>query len=395
MRQLGHTSPMNHDDQRIRVLRIIARMNVGGPAIQVSGLMRNLNVEVFEQRLFTGFCEANESDYLEKVATDIKVTRIDGFGRRVNLLGDIKSLMELIKEIRKFKPHIIHTHTTKAGFIGRVASILSLYPSIRIHTFHGHLLSGYFGKYKTYLIILSERFLALFTDQLLAVGDKVMQDLLQAKIGEKDKFSIMPPGLQLNSLPPTWESRDILGLTRKQMYCSYIGRVTQIKRPDRFLDVVREIGKRNVDLHFLIVGDGELLDYCRKRIEQEKLPVKVLGWRNDIERVLAASNIVILTSDNEGTPLSLIQAGMANIPVVATNVGSISEVVLNGITGIITSAEVNELADALEMLSNDSHLRQSLGVNAQKFTKSNFGVQRLVSDHEELYQKLISNRANS
>ena len=395
MRQLGHTSPMNHDDQRIRVLRIIARMNVGGPAIQVSGLMRNLNVEVFEQRLFTGFCEANESDYLEKVATDIKVTRIDGFGRRVNLLGDIKSLMVLIKEIRKFKPHIIHTHTTKAGFIGRVASILSLYPTIRIHTFHGHLLSGYFGKYKTYLIILSERFLALFTDQLLAVGDKVMQDLLQAKIGEKDKFSIMPPGLQLNSLPPTWESRDILGLTRKQMYCSYIGRVTQIKRPDRFLDVVREIGKRNIDLHFLIVGDGELLDYCRKRIAQEKLPVKVLGWRNDIERVLSASNIVILTSDNEGTPLSLIQAGMANIPVVTTNVGSISEVVLNGITGIITSAEVNELADALEKLSNDSLLMQSLGVNAQKFTKSNFGVERLVSDHEELYQKLISNRTDS
>jgi glycosyltransferase involved in cell wall biosynthesis len=123
--------------------------------------------------------------------------------------------------------------------------------------------------------------------------------------------------------------------------------------------------------------------------------VKVLGWRNDIERVLSASNIVILTSDNEGTPLSLIQAGMANIPVVTTNVGSISEVVLNGITGIITSAEVNELADALEKLSNDSLLMQSLGVNAQKFTKSNFGVERLVSDHEELYQKLISNRTDS
>jgi glycosyltransferase involved in cell wall biosynthesis len=191
------------------------------------------------------------------------------------------------------------------------------------------------------------------------------------------------------------ESRDILKLTSGQLYCSYIGRVTQIKRPDRFLDVVSEVRKRNVDLHFLIVGDGELLDYCRERIVREVLPVTVLGWRNDIERFLAASDILILTSDNEGTPLSLIQAGMANIPVVTTNVGSISEVVLNGITGIITSTEVNELADAVEKLFNDSDLRQSLGSNAQKYTKSNFGVQRLVSDHEELYRRLISNRAKS
>jgi glycosyltransferase involved in cell wall biosynthesis len=382
-------------ENQIRVMRVIARMNLGGPAIQVSGLMRGFSEREFDQRLYTGFCDANESDYLDTVATDIRATRIDGFGRRVTFGGDLKALFTLVKEIRKFKPHIIHTHTAKAGLVGRIASILSLYPSIRIHTFHGHLLSGYFGKFKTRLIIISERLLALFTNQLLAVGEKVMQDLLQVKIGKKSKFSIMPPGLELGELPDKLESRDTLGLSSGHMYCSFIGRVTQIKRPDRFLEVVSEVRKRNVGLHFLIVGDGELLDYCRERIAKEALPVKILGWRSDIEKVLAASDIVILTSDNEGTPLSLIQAGMANIPVVTTNVGSISEVVLNGITGIITSTEVNELADALEKLFNDSELRQSLGVNAQKYTKSNFGVQRLVSDHEELYRKLMSNRAKS
>ncbi len=378
---------------RIRIMRIIARMNLGGPAIQVSGLMRGIDEDKFDQRLFTGYCDANESDYLETVATDIKATRIDGFGRRVTFGGDFKALFALVKEIREFKPHIIHTHTAKAGFLGRLASILSMHPSIRIHTFHGHLLSGYFGRIKTRLIIISEKFLAIFTDQLLAVGEKVMRDLLQAKIGKKDKFSIMPPGLELGELPDKLESRDTLGLSSGQMYCSFIGRVTQIKRPDRFLDVVSEVRKRNINLHFLMVGDGELLDYCRERIAKEKLAVTVLGWQSDIERVLAASDIVISTSDNEGTPLSLIQAGMANIPVATTNVGSISEVVLNGSTGIITSPKVNELADALEKLFNDSDLRQSLGSNAQKYTKSNFGVRRLVRDHEALYQKLISNRA--
>jgi glycosyltransferase involved in cell wall biosynthesis len=378
---------------RIRIMRIIARMNLGGPAIQISGLMRGIDEHKFDQRLFTGYCDANESDYLDTVATNIKATRIDGFGRGITFGGDFKALFALVKEIREFKPDIIHTHTAKAGFLGRLASILSMHQSIRVHTFHGHLLSGYFGGIKTRLIIISERFLAIFTDQLLTVGEKVMRDLLQAKIGNKDKFSIMPPGLELGELPDKLESREILGLTSGQIYCSYIGRVTQIKRPDRFLDVVSEVRKRNVGLHFLIVGDGELLDYCRERIAKEVLPVTILGWRSDIERVLAASGIVILTSDNEGTPLSLIQAGMANIPVVTTDVGSISEVVLNGITGIITSSKVSELADALEKLFNDSSLRQSLGVNAQKYTKSNFGVQILVSDHEELYRRLISKRA--
>jgi glycosyltransferase involved in cell wall biosynthesis len=384
-----------NDESLIRVMRIIARMNLGGPAIQVSGLMRGVDTIGFDQRLFTGYCDTHESDYLESVATDIEVTRIQGLGRSVNLRGDFRALYRLIKAIHDFKPHIIHTHTAKAGFLGRLASILSMHPSVRVHTFHGHLLSGYFGGIKTRLIIITERFLAIFTDQLLAVGENVMRDLLEAKIGNKDKFSIMPPGVELGELPDKLESRDILGLSSGHMYCSYIGRVTQIKRPDRFLDVVSEARKRNIDLHFLIVGDGELLDYCRERIAREALPVTILGWRSDIERVLAASDIVILTSDNEGTPLSLIQAGMANIPVVTTNVGSVSEVVMNGSTGIITSSKVSELADALEKLFNDSSLRQSLGGNAQKYTKSNFGVQRLVSDHEELYRKLMSNRAKS
>jgi len=376
-------------------MRIIARMNVGGPAVQVSGLMRGFNSQVFEHRLYTGYCAIDEADYLETVATDVKATRIEGFGRRVSLSGDIKAFLSLIKAIRSFKPHIIHTHTAKAGFLGRIASIVSLQPSIRVHTFHGHLLNGYFGSFKRTLVIIAEKVLAIFTHQLLAVGDKVRQDLLDAGIRNPKKFGLIPPGLEIGELPKKSESQESFDLSTTTLQCAFIGRVTQIKRPDRFLDVVAEIKKRGVNLGFFMAGDGELLEQCRERIARENLPVKVLGWQSDIERVLAAADIVVLTSDNEGTPLSLIQAGMAKLPVVTTNVGSVPEVVLDGITGIITNLDINEIADALEKLSNNTALRAQMGAVAKEFTLSNFGVDRLVHDHQELYKKLLANRAKS
>jgi glycosyltransferase involved in cell wall biosynthesis len=169
--------------------------------------------------------------------------------------------------------------------------------------------------------------------------------------------------------------------------------VTQIKRPDRFLDVVSEIKKREVDLDFFIAGDGDLLELCRKRIATEELPVAVLGWQSNIETVLSATDMVVLTSDNEGTPLCLIQAGMAGLPVVTTNVGSVPEVVLNNVTGIITELDVQLIADALENLANNHALRAQLGKSAQEFTLANFGVRRLVHDHEELYKRLLSSPA--
>ncbi len=379
----------------VRVMRIIARMNVGGPAVQVSGLMRGFNSTEFDHRLYTGYCASDEADYLDTVATDVNAIRIHGFGRRVSLGGDVKAFITLIKEIRKFKPHVIHTHTAKAGFLGRLASIVSLQRSIRVHTFHGHLLNGYFGSFKRSLVVIAEKSLALFTDELLAVGDKVRQDLLNAGIGSKNKFGLMPPGLEIGSLSPKGDSQRALALPSDHLQCAFIGRITQIKRPDRFLDVVSEIEKRGVELDFFLAGDGELLEMCRERIKKDGLPVTVLGWQSDIERVLSSADMVVLTSDNEGTPLSLIQAGMAGLPVVTTNVGSVPEVVLSGVTGIVTGLDVQEIADALEKLASDKVLRTKLGAAAQEFTMYNFGVRRLVHDHEKLYKKLLSSRAKS
>jgi glycosyltransferase involved in cell wall biosynthesis len=290
--------------RKIKVMRIIARMNVGGPAVQVSGLMRGFDAQIFEQELVTGYCSTDEADYLEKVATDVQAVRIDGLGRSIKPRADLTALFAIVKEIRRFKPDVIHTHTAKAGVIGRVASILSGHKSIRVHTFHGHLLNGYFGAGKTRLVILVEKFLALFTDQLLAVGTKVKDDLLAVGIGNQSKFGVMPPGLQLAEVPSRSSARKELGLNDDATYCAFIGRVTQIKRPDRFLDVVADIKSRGVDLHFIVAGAGELLPYSQDRAESENLPVTFLGWREDIEVILAAADFVLLTSDNEGTPLS-------------------------------------------------------------------------------------------
>ena len=379
----------------VRVMRVIARMNVGGPAVQVSGLMRGVNSTEFDHRLYTGFCAANEADYLDSVAKEIKAIRIEGFGRRVSLVGDLRAFLSLIREIRSFKPHVIHTHTAKAGFLGRIASILSFHSSIRVHTFHGHLLNGYFGSFKRMLVVLAEKILAIFTHELLAVGDKVRQDLLVAGVGKSEKFRLMPPGLEIGKLPSKKDSQEFYGLSQQAIQCAFIGRVTQIKRPDRFLDVVSEAKRRGIPIEFFMAGDGELLQNCKERIAREDLPVKILGWQSNIEQVLSAADVVVLTSDNEGTPLSLIQAGMAKLPVVTTRVGSVPEVVLDGVTGIITSLDVQEIADALEKIANSEGLRARLGAAAQEFTLANFGVKRLVHDHEVLYKKLIANRAKS
>ena len=376
--------------RKVRVLRIIARMNVGGPAVQVSGLMRGFDQELFEQELLTGYCAADEADYLEKVATDVKAIRIDGLGRSIKPRADLTALFAIVKEIRRFKPDVIHTHTAKAGVVGRIASILSGHRSVRVHTFHGHLLHGYFGPGKTKLVILIEKFLAIFTHQLLAVGKQVQDDLIAADIGNSNKFAVMPPGLQLAKVPSKNDARIELGLDQNEIYCAFIGRITQIKRPDRFLDVVAKVKSNDVKVKFVVAGAGEQFQYCKERVTTENLPVTFLGWREDIEVVLAAADFVILTSDNEGTPLSLIQAGMVGIPVVATNVGSTNEIIVDGQTGFLTDLSVGELAAAVTKLAENSHSRTQMGAAGKEYTLARYGVERLVKDHQDLYLRLLN-----
>jgi len=382
----------SNSDKRIKVMRIIARMNVGGPAVQVSSLMRGLSSNDFDHRLYTGYCAEDEADYIKEQAPDVKAIQLDGLGRKVNLGTDFLILFKLIREIRSFKPDVIHTHTAKAGVIGRLASIFSLHSSFRVHTFHGHLLSGYFSSVKTRLVVLIERALALRTHILVSVGEKVRDELLAKKIGNFSKFRIFPPGLVLKTLITRDSALTSLGLDSTYIYVSFIGRITQIKRPDRFLEMVELVYRKNNNVKFLVAGGGDLLDVCQKTASDKALPVIFLGWRSDIENVISASDIVVLTSDNEGTPISLIQAGLAGKPTVSTNVGSVKEIVLDGKTGLITELTPESIAIAIDILIRDKALRNRFGLAAKAHTRANYSVNRLIQDHAELYKNLISNQ---
>ena len=275
----------------IRVMHVIARMNVGGPAVLVTDLMRNLNSLDFNSILVTGYCDENESDYLDEVATDVKAIRVPGFGRSISVSKDVKAFFLIMREIRNFKPDVIHTHTAKAGVLGRIAAIISYPRAKRIHTFHGHLLHGYFNPRKVRLVIFLEKFLGRFTYKLIAIGNVVKSDLLNAGIGDECKFEVIYPGLQELDLYPRAKARESLGLNLSKIYIVFVGRLTEIKRPDRLIELSRFIAHKHPSAHLLIVGAGEMLEGLENITRDESLPITFLGWRKDIGLILSASDL--------------------------------------------------------------------------------------------------------
>ena len=373
---------------QVKVMQIIARMNVGGPAVIVAELMRGLDKSAFDQILVTGYCDENEADYLDTVATDIKATRIAGLGRSVSLLADLKAFFGLVSLIRKFKPDVIHTHTAKAGVLGRLASLLAGRGAVRVHTFHGHLLHGYFSTALTKLVILIEKFFAARTSVLIAIGSKVRDDLVAAGIGRAEKYRVFFPGLPAPKAIAKATAQSALGISADTLYITFVGRLTQIKRPDRLLDVAAECKVRGLDLRFLVAGEGELFEGSKSRCQREQLNVTFFGWRNDIDQIFAASDIAILTSDNEGIPLTLIQAAQAGLPIVATSVGSISDIVINESTGYLTQTTAPAMADAIEKLVRDAQLRKMMGEAGKARAAQYFSLDRMIKDHADLYRSL-------
>ena len=385
MRQNGQV-----ERDKVRVLRIIARMNIGGPAIQITGLMQNLPKLQFDQLLLTGYCDENEVDYLEAKKISLPIIRLNGFGRSINLLTDLKVFFEIRKVIKIFDPDIVHTHTAKAGFLGRLAAISIFRKQIRVHTYHGHLLHGYFGKIKTRLLIWIESFLARYTDSLIAVGEKVRNDLIEAKVGQKRQFNVIGPGLKLGELSRRDLALKSFDVPKDKFIVSWIGRAEPVKAPHRLIEVANECYMRKIDIHFVLAGEGKLIGELKERAKSLNLPITFLGWQSEIERVLSFSDLVMLTSENEGTPLALIQAQMAGIPVLATDVGSASEVMINGQSGFCLKYSAKDFADKIELLSKSADMRLSFGAAGESNARNNFSLRRLISDHTELYQDLIS-----
>ena len=373
----------------IRVMQVIARMNVGGPAVLVADLMRNFDPGMVEAVLVTGYCDENESDYLDEVAKDVKAVRVPGLGRSISPLRDVNVFFLLIKEIRRFKPDVIHTHTAKAGVLGRLAGLIAKPSAKRIHTFHGHLLHGYFSSSKTRLVVLLERTLGLITYRFIAIGNAVKNDLVRAGIAHDSKFEVIYPGLQDLDQHLKTDARVALGLDQSKKYLVFVGRLTNIKRPDRLIDLGRFLKNNHPDSWLLIAGAGELLKALSAQTEKEELPISFLGWRKDIGMILSASDIAILCSDNEGIPLTLIQASQAGLPIVSTDVGSVSDIVINGTTGLLTEVSSKGLIEGVSALLTDPALCEHFGKAGQKRAREFFSSRAMVEDHERLYSQSL------
>jgi glycosyltransferase involved in cell wall biosynthesis len=372
---------------RLRVMRIMARTNVGGPALQASILMRALPADRFEQRLYAGAPAAGEADFLELRAPGLPVYRVPTMSRRIRLGNDARALRFIISEMQEFRPHIVHTHTAKAGVTGRLAAMMTRVP-VRVHTFHGHLLHGYFSGAATRGLVMAESALARHTDRLVAVGAQVRDDLLAAGIGTPAQYVVVPPGTSLGPLSDHPAARRALGVPLDAPVVAFVGRLTRVKRPDRLLAVAQEVSRAIPGARFLVCGDGDLSADIQHAARHGHGGITALGWRADVETVYAAADLVLLTSDNEGMPVSLIEAALAGRPAVATNVGSVAEVVQHEATGILTDTSHEALARAVIRLLTDEKLRRDMGARARVWATAQFGPERLASDVEQLYESM-------
>ena len=373
----------------IKVMHVIARMNVGGPAVLVADLMRNFDSQKIDSILVTGYCDNNESDYLDEVATDLKAIRLPGLGRSISPLKDVNAFFLLLREIWKFEPDVIHTHTAKAGVLGRVAGLVAAPRARRVHTFHGHLLHGYFGSGKTQIVIFVEKLLALSTARLITIGNSVKRDLLEVGVGREPKYEVIFPGLQSLKIHPRMDAKKLLGLESDKIYFVFVGRLTQIKRPDRLLDIARFLKVDYPNSHIIVAGAGELLSAIKDESDTEGLPMTFLGWRNDIDLILSAADIAILCSDNEGIPLTLIQAAQAGLPIISTDVGSVSDIVFHGVNGLLTETTSLALISASKSLLDDASIREEFGKAGQKRAHQYFTSEAMVKHHERLYSQIV------
>ena len=374
----------------VKILRVITRMNVGGPAWQVSVLTRGFTDHRFDSRLVVGAVDEGEVDFCELRDPDLPVQRISTLGRSVHLGNDIRAFFSIRRAIREYRPDIVHTHTAKAGLLGRIAAVACRVP-IRVHTFHGHLLHGYFGGLRTYGVGLVEKFLARRTTALVAVGERVRDELLDVGVGQVDQYLVIPPGVAIVEPPDRALARASLDLPAEPPVALFVGRLTDVKRTDRLSEAMGLVLETIPDAILVVAGEGDRLEETRSLAEPLGSSVRFVGWHQNVGRLYAAADCMVLASDNEGMPVTLIEAAMAGVPSVTTDVGSAREVVVDGVTGLVVSVNAMALADGLVRLLSSSD-RLEMGVAARNRALTAFSLERLISDHLELYEDLLTKR---
>jgi glycosyltransferase involved in cell wall biosynthesis len=391
-----------------RVLRIFNRLVVGGPVLNVTYLTKYMT-PAFETLLVVGERESHEKsaeDLAEQLG--IKFVTVKGMGRSLNPASDYFAYRQLKRIIKEFQPDIVHTHAAKPGAVGRLAAASEKVPVI-LHTFHGHVFHSYFNPVKSKFFISTERFLAKKSDAIIAISEQQKKELaVDFKIAPEEKFRVVPLGFDLDRFRANQQEkrkkfRTEFNLSDDEIAIGIIGRLVPVKNHYLFMKSIKYVfGNTQRKVKAFIIGDGETrldlenvarevsISFSTETAAEHNYPLVFTSWRSDVDAINAGLDIVCLTSLNEGTPVSLIEAQAADKPIVSTRVGGIADIVIEGETALLANIQDTEMfCQHLLRLVEDDALRQTLGQNSHKHVMAKFSYQRLVSDMSQLYQELL------
>jgi glycosyltransferase involved in cell wall biosynthesis len=381
------------------VLRVIARLNMGGPAIHVAGLAAGLETRGYHTTLVAGTLARGE-DSMAFVAErlGVRVVSVPEMEREISALHDAASIRRLAEIIRAERPHVLHTHTAKAGALARAAALLagSARPPVVLHTFHGHVLKGYFGPARTAFFKRVERTLARLSDVLVAVSPEVRDELVELGVAPPGKFVVIRLGIPLEErlADPTSELdyRRLYGIPEQAFVVGWVGRMTGVKDTATALEILRATRERGVEAVLCLVGDGP----DRERLEQAAHDLGIaracyfVGYQEDVAGYYRLFDAFLLPSVTEGTPVSAIEALASGTPVVANRVGGVPDVVRDGVDGyLVDPGDVEGAATSLATLAANPELGERLGSAGRARVLERYSVSRLVDDVDRLYRSLL------
>lgn len=381
-----------------RILRVITRLNVGGPATHVTIADRGLRARGWETLLAFGSVEPDEAE-IDVDSLDLPLARVSGLARPIRPLSDLRAAIGIAALIRRHRPDVIHSHLSKAGLLARSVA-LATSRAVRIHTFHGTVFGGYFGERASAAIVRAEQFLGARSHALIALSPRQRQELLDNRISPEDRIHIVPLGLPLDrfaaagSAKARVAARRRLGIPPGTFAIVAIGRLVAIKRLDRLVDAFALVVADVPRAHLYLVGGGASRTALERQVAETGLRAHVsfMGWSEDTPDWYAGADVVALTSDREGTPLALIEAAAAARPVVATDVGGVADVVADGETGfIVAPSDTRGFADRLVTLAHKPALRAAMSSKAPARAAA-YSAERLVDDLDRLYWRAIRER---
>lgn len=387
-------------DKKIKVVRIINRFNLGGPTFNATFLTRFLSDE-FETTLIGGVPDKGETNSLHILKEyGIKPIVLPEMSRAINISQEYRAYKKIKKILKEIQPDIVHTHASKAGLLGRMAAF-SLRIPVVVHTFHGHVFHSYFGKFKTSFFKQIERYLAKKSTGIIAISALQKHELADVhKIVNQEKIKVIPLGFDLQKFQEgRIEKREAVRaqykLSDDEVAITIIGRLAPIKDHDYFLNVIEEVLKQTPqEIKVFIVGDGSEKNHIEDRVNKlnEVYPNRIMmtSWILDIATFIQGMDIVCLTSKNEGTPVSLIEAQAAGIPVISTDVGGVRDAMEDGKSGFVVKREnIETYIKNLRLLIEDDKLREKISIFGQKNATEKFGYQRLVLEMEDYYKELL------